>query len=77
MRGSRWGLVLDGAAKIAWSGERLFLSTGTDDFGLQASLQGKFTRQAVYLSASAVRTDGRVFGVELKQRVIPTLTAAS
>ena len=76
LRGSRWGLVLDGAAKIAWSGERLFLSTGTDDFGLQASLQRKFTRQAVYLSASAVRTDGRVFGVELKQRVIPTLTAA-
>lgn len=73
---SRWGIVLDGAAKIAWRGERAFLSTGTNDYGLQTSLQGKFTRQAVYFGASAVSTDGRVFGVALRQRVIPTLTAA-
>ena len=76
LSGSRWGLVLDGAVKIAWRGERLFLSTGTDDYGLQASLQGKFSRQAVYLGASFVRTDGQVFGVALKRVVIPTLTAA-
>lgn len=73
---SRWGIVLDGAAKIAWRGERSFLSTGTNDFGLQASLQGQYSRQAIYLSASAVRTDGRVFGIQLEQRVIPTLTMA-
>jgi hypothetical protein len=73
---SRWDMVLDGAAKIAWRGERAFLSTGTNDYGLQASLQGKFTRQAIYFGASAVWTDGRVFGVDLRQRVIPTLTAA-
>src|SRR5882762_5582632 len=73
---SHWGLVLDGAVKIAWRGERLFLSTGTDDYGLQASLQGKFSRQAVYFGASAVRTDGQVFGVVLRQVVIPTVTAA-
>ena len=73
---SRWGIVLDGAAKIAWRGERSFLSTGTNDFGLQASLQGQYARQAIYLSASAVRTDGRVFGIQLEQRVIPTFTMA-
>jgi len=76
LRGPRWGLVLDGAVKIAWRGERLFLSTGTDDYGLQASLQGKFQRQAVYFGASVVRTDGQVFGVVLRQVVIPTLTVA-
>jgi uncharacterized protein DUF3187 len=76
LRGSRWGLVLDGAAKIAWRGERSFLSTGTDDYGLQTSLQGKFSRQALYFSASFVRTDGRVFGVPLRQRLVPTMTAA-
>jgi len=76
LRGSRWGLVLDGAAKIAWRGERSFLSTGTNDYGLQASLQGKYSRQAVYFTASAVRTDGRAFGVPLKHRLTPTLTAA-
>jgi hypothetical protein len=75
-RASRWGLVLSGEAKIAWRGERLFLSTGTNDYGVQASLQGKFSRQAVYLGASVVRTDGTVFGIPLKRRAVPTLTAA-
>src|SRR5204863_9947862 len=46
--GRRWGVVLDGAAKLAWDGERSFLSTGTNDYGLQASLQGKFKRQGIY-----------------------------
>jgi hypothetical protein len=73
---SRWGLVLSGEAKIAWRGERLFLSTGTNDYGLQLSLQGKFRRQAVYLSASGVSTDGRVFGIPLGRRLVPTVTAA-
>ena len=73
---SRWGLVVSGEAKIAWRGERLFLSTGTNDYGLQLSLQGKFRRQAVYFTGSAVSTDGRVFGVPLARRVVPTFTAA-
>jgi hypothetical protein len=74
--GSRWGLVASGEAKIAYRGERLFLSTGTNDYGMQMALQGKFHRQAVYLSASAVSTDGRVFGIPLERRIVPTLTAA-
>jgi len=72
----RWAIVVDGAAKIAWRGERSFLSTGTNDYGLQISLQRKFARQAVYVSGSLVRTDGTVFGVALRQRVVPTLTMA-
>jgi hypothetical protein len=76
MGASRWNLVLSGEAKIAWGGERLFLSTGTNDYGLQTSLQGKFRRNAVYFSASLVSTDGKVFGVPLERRVVPTLTAA-
>jgi hypothetical protein len=74
--GSRWGLVLEGEAKIAYRGERLFLSTGTNDYGLQLALQGKFRRQAVYLSASVVSTDGQVFGIPIERRIVPTLTAA-
>lgn len=74
--GSRWGLVLDGAAKLALRGARPLLSTGTNDFGVQGSLQGRFSRQAVYFSASLVRTDGEVLGVHLENRVVPTLTAA-
>jgi hypothetical protein len=73
---SRWNLVLDGEAKFALRGERLFLSSGTNDYGLQASLQGKFRRQALYFSSSFVRTDGRVLGVKMDRRVVPTVTAA-
>lgn len=76
LRESRWRLVVDGAAKLALRGERPFLSTGSNDYGLQASLQGKLGRQGIYFSASAVRTDGKVFGVFLGNHVIPTLTAA-
>jgi uncharacterized protein DUF3187 len=75
-RTTRWAVVVDGAAKIAWRGERRFLSTGTNDYGLQVSLQGKFDRQGAYFTASAVRTDGRVFGVKLPKLTVPTLTAA-
>src|SRR5262249_1315808 len=71
-----WNVVLDGAAKIAVRGERSFLSTGTNDYGVEAALQGKFRRQGIYLSASFVETDGRVLGVHLGSRVVPTLTAA-
>jgi hypothetical protein len=73
---SRWGLVLEGAVKVAWDGERPFLSTGTNDYGVQASLQGRFARQAVYLSTGVVRTDGTAFGVDLERRLAGTVVAA-
>jgi hypothetical protein len=71
-----WTVVLDGAAKLALRGERPGLSTGSNDYGLQASLQRKLGRQGIYLSASVVHTDGKVFGVPVGSRVVPTLTAA-
>ena len=73
---SRWSLVLSGEAKIAWSGERPFLSSGSNDYGVQAALQGKYHRQAVYLVGSAVSTDGQVFGVRLERRLVPTAIVA-
>src|SRR5262245_23783694 len=73
---SHWSVVLDGEAKFALRGERPFLSTGTNDYGLQTSLQGKYRRQGVYFSSSFVMTDGRVLGVKLDRQVIPTVTAA-
>src|SRR5262249_52276575 len=73
---SRWNLVVSGEIKLAWRGERPFLATGSNDYGLQAALQGKFGRQAVYLIGSFVSTDGRVLGLELERRVVPTMIAA-
>jgi len=74
--GPRWALVADGAVKLAVRGEQTLLSTGANDYGLQASLQGKFKRQGAYFSAAFVRTDGRVLGVRLGSSTVPTLTAA-
>jgi hypothetical protein len=74
--GRRWTLVLSGEMKVAWRGEREALSTGTNDYGLQVALQGKFEQRAVYLDASFVSTDGRVFGIPLDRRIVPTVTAA-
>ncbi len=76
LRDPRWQLVVDGAVKLALRGERLFLSTGAHDYGFQASLQGRFNRQGIYFGASALRTTGRVLGVPLEGRVVPTVTAA-
>lgn len=73
---SQWSLIVDGAAKIAVGGERPFLSNGSHDLGLQASLQRKYRRQGIYLSASVVRTDGKALGVPLGSHVVPTVTAA-
>ena len=64
------------AVWLAASVEAWAVSTGTSDYGVQLSLQGKFTRQAVYFTASGVSTDGQVFGVPLERRVVPTVTAA-
>jgi hypothetical protein len=73
---SHWGLVTSGEAKIAWRGQQPFLSTGSNDYGVQLSLQGKYGKQAVYFTSSFVSTDGTDFGVTLARRVVPTLTAA-
>jgi hypothetical protein len=74
--GRRWTLVLSGEVKVAWRGERETLSTGTNDYGLQVALQGKFAERAVYFNASFVSTDGQVFGIPLDRRLVPTVTAA-
>lgn len=76
LQGSPWTVVFDGAAKIALRDERSGLSTGSNDYGLQASLQGKFRRQGIYFNANLVRTDGRVFGIPVGSRVVPTFTVA-
>lgn len=73
---SRFSLVVSGEAKIALGGERLFLSTGTNDYGVQVATQGKFRRQALYVIASFVSTDGQVLGIALERRIVPTLIAA-
>jgi len=69
---SPWNLVLEGAVKVAIDGQREFLSTGSTDVGLQATLQRFAGRHAGYVSAAAVRA--KVSGLTLNDRsqIVPT-----
>jgi hypothetical protein len=73
-----WDVVVEVAAKIAVDGERFLLSTGSDDYGAQLTLQrrmGRTGRHAVYLSGSAVYYAG---GPEVpgdEAQIIPTVIA--
>ncbi len=49
-----WNLVVEGAAKVAIATSNQFISSGHNDYGVQATLQRFFPRQALYLSTSAV-----------------------
>lgn len=70
---SPWNLVLEGAVKVPIDGQREFLSTGSTDFGLQATLQRFAGRHAGYVSAAAVRT--KVGGLTSNDRsqIVPTV----
>jgi Protein of unknown function (DUF3187) len=73
-----WDVVVEAAAKIAVDGERFLLSTGENDYGVQATLQrriGATGRHAVYLSGSAVYYAG---GPEIpgdEEQWLPTFIA--
>jgi hypothetical protein len=73
-----WDVVVEAAAKIAVDDERFLLSTGENDYGVQATLQRRFGetgRHAVYLSGSAVYYAGGPEIPGADQQWIPTLIA--
>lgn len=71
--GRNWKLSLEGAVKLAVSGERELLSTGRSDFGLQGAVQWRGHRQAFYANASAVYYSGGKFLLENSRQIVPTL----
>jgi len=71
--GRNWKLSLEGAMKVAVSGERELLSTGRSDYGLQAAVQWYGRRQAFYANASAVYYSGGEFMLEDSRQIVPTL----
>ena len=68
-----WRLSLEAAAKLPVGGERLLLSTGKTDFGVQASLQHPGTRHAFYVDLAAVYYAGADDPAPQESQVIPTL----
>lgn len=73
-----WDIVVEAAAKIAVDGERFLLSTGENDYGLQATLQrrlGRTGRHSVYLAGSAVYYAGGPEVPADDTQIIPTFIA--
>lgn len=68
-----WKLVLEGAVKVPLAGRRTMLSTGHVDFGVQATLQRYWRRQALYVNLSGVYYAGTGGIVTSDPQVIPTL----
>lgn len=69
-----WQFAMEAAAKFPVGGERLLLSTGETDIGLQASTRRRFGRTTVQASATVVHYSG---GPESPaDTLIPTLVLA-
>jgi hypothetical protein len=68
-----WRLTLEGAVKIPVAGERLLLSTGRTDYGVQASLQRLGIRHAFYGNMAAVYYSGTRDPVPHDAQIIPTM----
>lgn len=69
----RWRLGFEGAVKIPVAGRRAWLSTGRTDYGVQASLQRRSSRHALYANLAAVYYAGAAEPVPQESQVIPTL----
>ena len=68
-----WNFVLEAAAKLAWRGRKDFISTGSTDYGLQATLQKFGDHHALYVSASGVYYDGTSNITPTDPQIVPTL----
>jgi hypothetical protein len=69
----RWRLGFEAAVKIPVAGRRLMLSTGRTDYGLQASLQRRGGRHAIYTNVAAVYYAGALDPAPQEAQVVPTL----
>jgi hypothetical protein len=67
-----WALSVEAAVKVPVGTRSSLLSTGHVDYGLQASLQRRSGRHALYLDAAAVYYGGGDFPVPQDAQVIPT-----
>ena len=68
-----WHLSLEAAVKIPVGGERLLLSTGKTDYGMQLSLQHRGALQGWYVDAAAVYYAGASFPAPQGSQIVPTL----
>jgi len=68
-----WDMSLEVAAKVPLQGERMLLSTGRTDYGMQASVRHLGARNAIHLDFSAVYDSGESMPVPHDAKVVPTI----
>jgi hypothetical protein len=69
----RWEMSVETAIKVPLEGERLLLSTGRTDYGLQASVRRLGRRNALHLDFAAVYYAGQDVPAPQDAQVVPTL----
>jgi Protein of unknown function (DUF3187) len=69
-----WNVILEGAAKIASGSDQRLITSGSNDYGLQATAQRFFHRQALYASLGGVFYDNPDENLN-EDLLIPTLIA--
>ena len=69
----RWRMSVETAVKVPLQGERLLLSTGRTDYGVQASLRRLGTRNALHVDLSAVYYAGEAIPSPHDRQVVPTI----
>jgi hypothetical protein len=68
-----WQMSVEVAAKVPVEGERLLLSTGRKDYGIQASVQRLGERNAFHMDLAAVFYSGENQPAPHERQVVPTI----
>ena len=68
-----WQMSLETAVKVPLQGERMLLSTGRTDYGVQASLRHFGRSNAVHVDFSAVYYAGQRIPAPQESQVVPTV----
>lgn len=68
-----WKLTIEAAVKAPVAGRRTLLSTGSTDYGVQASLQQFGQHHAWYINLAAVYYDNAVDPIPSSPQITPTL----
>lgn len=69
----RWNMSVEAAAKIPLQGQRMLLSTGKTDYGLQMSVRRLGDVNALHLDLSAVYYAGQETPAVHESQIVPTL----
>jgi hypothetical protein len=69
----RWQMSVEAAVKVPLQGERLLLSTGRTDYGMQASVRRLGSKNALHIDFAAVYYAGEAIPSPHESQIVPTL----